>query len=321
MRKRLYMALILGTILFSGSCKKDLLHWQQVQRLTSNSTDRLNHIRFMNDSVCLIAGGEIYNRAAVLRSADGGYTWTANSYPQAGKAMFGMGVSPEGSVYLCGVDGTVLHSKDNGVSWQFGRINDWQHYVGASFISPDTGIFVSTVLQRQGTITQVDSNFNIIDAHTFLFGINDIYMTSPSTGYVIGYGTVLKTTDYRKTWNFLNVNGDNFTAMDIHGNEMWLCGYNGGVYHTADAGNSWTTYRDGNDFTKPRYHILDIVFNNYQKGWAVCDDGRMIYSDDGGRHWMEYDRFTTSALRSIAICPNGDLLAAGDDGAIFRLTP
>jgi hypothetical protein len=34
---------------------------------------------------------------------------------------------------------------------------------------------------------------------------------------------------------------------------------------------------------------------------------------------MEYERFTSKTLRSIAMCYDGNLLMAGDDGVIFRI--
>lgn len=317
MKKFLPFALLL----LLGSCKKDLLHWQKVQRINTHTAYRLNHIHFTDANTCLIGGGEIFNQAIVLRSADGGFTWVLDSFPQVGKAMFGLGTAPGGAIYMCGVDGTVLHTADTGKTWQFDRINDWQHYVGVSYATPDTGVYVSTVLQRQCTITEVDNQFNIISSHTWLFGLNDVYMTSPSTGYVIGYGAVMKTTDHRKTWNFQDVKGDNFTAMDIHGDEIWMCGANGSIYHTTDGGGKWHTMRNGNDITIPHFVLYSIVFKDSQHGWACGDDGKVIYTDDGGSHWMEYDQFTTAALRSIVLCPNGDLLTAGDNGQMFRITP
>jgi photosystem II stability/assembly factor-like uncharacterized protein len=259
--------------------------------------------------------------STMLRSTDGGYTFTATTDTDAPKEMYGMGVSANGTMYLCGVDGDVLRSRDQGLSWQFNRIGDWLHYFGGTFITPDTGIFVSSVLQRQGTITRIDSNFHIIDEQTFNFGMNNIYVVDANTAYLIGYGTVMKTTDRGSTWQFLNVANDNFTAMDIHGEEIWLCGYAGSVFHSTDGGQNWHRQRDGNDFTLPRYSMLDIVFKDRLNGWAVCDNGKMLYSNDGGNHWMEYDQFVTSALRSIALCPNGDVLVCGDNGNIFRLTP
>ena len=319
--RRPHLVYFIIAIFFLAGCKKDLLHWQKVQQLTSNTTMRLNHIQFMGDNTCIIAGGIEFDQSVILRSVDGGYTWSSYSDTDAKKEMFGMGLSPNGIIYLSGVDGDVLHSKDSGKTWQFNRINNWDVYYGGYFPSPDTGIFVSTVLQRQCTIARVDSNFNFIDQQTFLFGLNNIYMTSARTGYIIGYGTVMKTTNTGTTWNFQNVDNDNFTAMDIHGDEIWMCGFNGGIYHTTNGGNNWQRLRNGNDVTLPRYYLWDIVFKDEQNGWAVCDNGKVIHTDDGGQHWEEYDQFTTNALRSIAVCPNGDLLAAGDNGSIFRIIP
>ena len=308
-------------VFFTNSCKKDVFYWQKVQQLKSYTTGQLNHIHFSNDSICVIEGGIQWQQSVVLRSIDGGYTWTPNTFSSVPIEMYGMGVSTNGNIYLSTDYGNILHSKDFGETWQYNRIQDYLGYVGGTFPTPDTGIFVSTVLQRQCAITRVDSNFNILDRQTFQFGLNNIYMVSSTIGYVIGYGTVMITTDRGNTWNFQNVDGDNFMAMDIHGKEIWMCGYMGSIYHTTDGGATWQRQRNGNDVTLPRYYLMDILFTDEQNGWAVCDNGKVIHSDDGGNHWAEYNQFTTSSLRSIALCPNGDLLMAGDNGNIFRLTP
>lgn len=314
-------SVIVALLLFSFcSCKKDLLHWQKVQQLTSNTTSRLNNIKFISNDICLIAGGELFLNSTVLRSTDGGYSWAANSYPDAAKGMYGFSFSAEGVIYLCGIDGDVLHSSDSGQTFQFNRIGDWEYYVGASFPTPDTGIFVSTHLNSSGSITRVDRNYTIIDKLELAFGTANIYMTGRDTGYVIGYGAVLKTTDRGNNWRYQDPADDKFTCLDIKGNDMWLCGYAGSVYHTDDGGAHWDKRRNGNDITLPRYRMLSIVFKDKNKGWASCDDGTVVYTEDGGHHWSEYDRFTTMALRSIAICPNNDLLVAGDGGVVYRLT-
>jgi len=320
MQRSQFLLFIFLLVAFSA-CKKDLLQWQKVQQLNSNTTARLNNIHFVSDNVCVIGGGIQWQQSDVLKSTDGGYTWTDNSYPAATAEMIGMGVSTNGEIYLSGVYGNILHSKDSGATWQYSRINDYLNDVGGTFATPDTGIFVSSVLQRQCGITRVDSNFNILDEQTYQFGLNNIYMISSSVGYVIGYGTVMITKNRGNTWNFQNVEGDNFEAMDIHGEEIWMCGYMGSVFHTADGGNNWQRLRNGNDITLPRYNLLNILFKDSLHGWAVCDNGKVIFTDDGGNHWEEYNQFTTTALRSIALCPNGDLLVAGDYGTLYRISP
>lgn len=287
--------------------------------MESGTDTRLNNIAFLDDSTCIIAGGTTFDRSTIVRSTDGGYNWVADSSGDAPKEMYGMGVSASGTIYLSGIDGDILESRDKGRSWQFHRIDNWLVYKGGSFPTPDTGIFVSSVLQRESTITRVDSNFKILDEQTFQFGLNNIYIINASTSIVIGYGVMMKSIDNGATWSYLDIDGDNFTAMSVIGNEMWVCGAAGSIFHSSDGGNHWERFRNGNDLTRRRYMLRSILFTSPQTGWAVGDDGLVIYSQDGGRNWMEYKPFTTNHLRSIAACPNGDLLMAGVNGGLYRI--
>jgi photosystem II stability/assembly factor-like uncharacterized protein len=307
-------------VLLSGGCKKDLLHLHKVQRLNSTTNIRLNQIFPFGNNTYVICGGRQFWESEMLRSTDG-YNWTSDSSTDAPKEMYGGSVSPNGQLFICGIDGDVLHSVDTGKTWHFNRIGNWEVYFGGGFPTPDTGFFVSSILQRGGSIVRVDGNFNIIDEQQFQFGMNNVYMVNRDTGYVIGYGAVMKTTNGGNTWNFLSAANDNFTAMDIHGSEIWLCGAAGSVFHTTDGGNNWARLRNGNDFTLPSYNLRCILFKDELNGWAAGDNGKLIRTDDGGHHWSEYDQFTTSAIRSIVFCDNGDLLLAGDDGILFRVTP
>ncbi len=317
--RSLQLFVIISICVALGSCKKDLLHWQKVTQLNSNTHSQLNHVKFLNNRICIACGGVTWSQSNVVISVDGGYTWASDTFSSPQIEMFGMGISANGSICLSGHNGEILYSKDSGSTWQHKQISNWLEYVGGSFVTPDIGIFASTVLQRQSAITRVNSNFDILDEQTFQFGLNNIYMVSSSAGYVVGYGTVMITKDRGNTWNFQNVQGDNFEAMSILGNEIWMCGYMGSIFHTTDGGSNWQRQRNGNDVTLARYYLLDILFKDAQHGWAVCDNGKVIYTDDGGNHWEEYTQFTTNSLRSIALCPNGDLLVVGDNGSIFRL--
>jgi len=306
-----------------SSCKKDLLHWQNIQMLNSNTTSRLNKIKFVDNNTCIIGGGEKFLQAEVIISTDGGYTWTSNSFLTIGKGMYGLGVSPGGRVYLSGFDAKVIYSPDKGLHWQTGYVSEYAYYVGVSFPSENVGYMVSTIGQDSGTIVRVDSNLITSYVKKYKAGLNDISMADPQTGYVIGYGIVLKTSDSGNSWSYADITGnDNYTGIDVHNeNDVWLCGYSGGIFHTVD-GISWNWVRNGNDFILPKYHLLAIAFKNDNvHGWAVGEKGMLIATDDGGHHWEQYEQFTDNPLRSIVICPNGDLLVAGDNGTLYRITP
>src|SRR5579872_2655173 len=113
MRRLPYLFFLLA--IFFSSCKKDLLHFQTVQKLnTYTDSDRLNKIVFVTDQIGFVIGGERLTDAIILSTHDGGYTWQKNSFPIAGKGLYDMAVSPWGVLYAVGFDGKLLHSYDTG---------------------------------------------------------------------------------------------------------------------------------------------------------------------------------------------------------------
>ena len=315
-----YIIFILITTLFFGACKKDLLHWQSVQELNSHTNSQLTNIHSLDGTTFIGAGGDIWSKSVIIRSTDGGYTWTCDSVPACMLEMYGMSIADNGTLYLSGFNGSVLISKDSGLTWQYKFLGNWLEYFGGTFVTPDTGIFISSVLMRQSTITRLNATFKKIDDQTYQFGLNNIYFTSQNTGFVLGYGTIMKTTNRGNTWQYLDVSGDNYTAMAVLNDDIWVCGSNGGIYRSTDAGNHWQCLRNGNDITHPHYSLRTIYFINPREGWAAGDDGKVIYTRDGGDHWSEFDRFTTSSIRCISPCPfTGDLLICGDNGRLFRV--
>lgn len=320
MRKLSCIVLVLTIALF-GACKKDLLHLHSVQKLSGAADgDRLNKVLFINDSIGFIAGGQRFADAVILSTRDGGHTWQRQTFPAAGKGMYDITLSTNGVLYACGFDGKILRSYDTGRTWLFSQI-EYFAFTGIAATDPGHFIAVGGVSFSSGVREYADSNGNVTRRDSFAYQFNKIQMVSPTVGYICGYGIAQKTTDGGNTWSFLNVLNDNFTCMDIHGDELWMCGYNGGIYHTSNGGYNWERLRNGNDFTVPAYHLQSIAFRDSRHGWAAGEGGKLIYTDDGGHHWAEYDQFTGSNLFCVTITPAGDLLVTGDKGAIYRITP
>jgi photosystem II stability/assembly factor-like uncharacterized protein len=79
--------------------------------------------------------------------------------------------------------------------------------------------------------------------------------------------------------------------------------------------------RTGSNLSLPNYQLWDLLFVSAQKGYAVGEKGLVIYTDDGGEHWMEFAPFTRNNLRFISLCPDGKLLVGGENGCLYRLEP
>ncbi len=319
MRIKSLILCFLCLVLFS--CKKDLLHWQSVERIETNTNNRLNKIVLHPDGTGVIAGGNKFAKADLLLTRDNGRTWENLPDPGAGKGLYGAARSPNGNYYMCGIDGKIVYGTPDD-DWKYVKLPFWNFYVDLDFGSAEKGVLISTLVSREGTVAFIDAAGNYSGGQVFPFGLNDVEMVDGATGYISGYGVVMKTVDSGHTWEWLAVENDNFTALHTRGQtEVWTCGYNGSIFSSVDGGNTWKRLRNGNDITIPRYRLLDILFVDAQHGFAVGEEGLFIYTDDGGEHWMEFDRFTEGALRSLALSNDGSIMVCGDNGGLFRVVP
>ena len=320
LKKGPFLYFIILGVLYLQSCKKDMLHLQNVQKIESNTGNRLNSILFINDSVGFIAGGQRFDSCTMLTTRDGGYTWTKMSFPEAGKELFGISQSSTGTIYACGYDGKLLYSADNGQQWTFRQL-EYDPYKKVVFPTADKGILIGGISFEAGFITHITAQGDIEKRDSLKYELNDIKMLNNHTGFICGYGVVMRTNDGGDTWQIQNIKGDNFNSIASYNSDTWVCGYNGSVFHTSDGGATWEKQRNGNDISQVSYHLLAILFKDAMNGWAVGEKGAVLHTDDGGNHWSQYDNFTPNDLQSIVLAPNGDIMVAGDNGTIFRLKP
>ena len=316
----LYSVLVVFILFCFSACKKDLLQSRSVQKIESNSdTDRLNKILFINAGDGFIVGGKWYTEALILSTKDSGNTWQRKAFPNVGQLLNGATLSPSGAVYATGFEGKLMHTLDTGSNWEFFQLRHY-YFRDLAFTDAAHAVVIGGISFSDGLLQLIDSAGNVLQTDTTYFQLNQVKMISPTTGYICGFGAVIKTTDGWQTWQFLKVQGDDFMAMDIHGDEIWLVGNNGSVFHSTDAGANWARLRNGNDITLKSYHLMDIKFKDSQHGWVAGEEGALLYTDDGGHHWMQYNQFTTNMLTSIALTADGRLMVVGDNGSIYRLS-
>ncbi len=306
-------------LLAATACKKNKIEPADAVKIETGTTARLNRVQFINDSVCIAVGGERFLTAEMVSSYDGGTTWTKTSHPDAGKGLYGMTVSGN-TVHACGVDGKLMTSKDAGKTWGLHQMNYWRFFNSMAVADAGQRIMVATDGQNSGTIFRIDSTYNIIDTAYFKFGLNDIAMATPATGYLTGFGAVLKTTDGGVTWNYLDVKNDNFMAVhSLNEQELWVVGYRGTILHTTDGGANWDKLRNGNQLVQKNYLMLNVLFKDASHGWICGEEGLLLQTTNGGQDWKQYDKFTDNALRDMALTPDGHLIVVGDNGTMYKV--
>lgn len=310
--------LCIWSCLLAG-CKKDVLRWQSIVRLQAGTTDRLNQIFFLTDSLGFIPGGERFNRGIILKTVDGGASWQLRSFPEAGKQLYNVCEAPDGALYAIGFDGKLLRSTDSGDSWTFHQI--WfQPYKDIYFPTVKDGLVIGGVSFGTGYKAPVNSTGGYGGYDSLYFELNDLEMVNPQIGYLAGYGVVLRTDDSAHTWQEQDIRNDNFTQVFAASRDVaWVCGYNGSIYKTGNGGRNWECMRPANSAFGLKYRLLAITAFSDREIMACGEEGCVIYSDDAGAHWMEFDRFTSATLRSVQAMRDGSILICGDGGGLYRL--
>ena len=317
--KRTYFYIPLLLLLLTA-CRKEKLHWQKVERIETYTTDRLNSVLFINGQTGFAVGGERFYKTTILTTNDGGISWQTKNYDEAGKSLYGIARRYDSALFSIGFEGKLFSSADNGQNWNFHQLANWMPYKDIAFVEPGTGIIIGGISFNYGCMAYIGLDNQTFRFDTTAYELNDIEMINNRTGYIAGCGVVMKTTDNAATWQLLEVKNDNFTAVhSLNENELWVCGYNGSIYHTIDGGKNWDKQRNGNSILQPRYRLLDILFIDAQRGWAVGEGGIVVYTNDGGNNWKPYEHFTNNALRCITPTPDGNLVVVGDNGTMYKL--
>lgn len=318
MSRYLFIGLIIAAATIGG-CKKAKLKWSQAEKIESYTDSRLNKILFSNSGKGFIAGGKRFEAANILTSNDNGSSWNLGNYPEAGKALYGIAQSSTGRLAVTGFDGKLLISDDDGDNWTLQQLSPWYSYKDLVLFSDNSGIVIGGNSFNSGIILRVDATGVVTNYDSMSIEFNKIVMTDEMTGYITGYGVVMKTTDGGNTWSYLDIRNDNFTGIHIIGNEIWVCGIAGSIFHSTDSGNSWDKLRNGNSVTNGNFTLKDIYFADNMLGWAVGEKGLVIQTTDGGNSWTRYETFTKKALHDICPTPDGHLMVAGDDGTLYKL--
>jgi photosystem II stability/assembly factor-like uncharacterized protein len=310
---------ILISLMALTSCKKDLIRPQRITRLESHTGNRLNSIRFINDSTGFIAGGNRFLQADVLITRDGGATWVRADLPETDKELFGITLSPSGAVYIIGFDGHLLRSYDEGRTWKHTQLR-YESYKAIAFSNAAQAHCAGGISFNRGDALSIDSSGTVLDHDSLGYELNDIVLLPGGSGFRCGYGAMQYTKDGGKSWQWANINNDNFTSLYVRSAEIaYACGGEGSICMTSNGGKDWTTLRNGNDLTRRKYRLRDLIFTDVIHGYAVGEGGKVIHTDDAGRHWSELEHFTDANLHGISRCPNGDLLICGEGGEIWRI--
>lgn len=258
---------------------------------------RLASVWFVNERCGWIVGGagEPYSEAShavVLRTMDGGATWSAVPelrMPRLWRVKFfdaerGVAIGEATPAAPSGVYAT----HDGGRQWQALPASDAGGWQTGDFIDPNTGA-VAGAFGRFANVLERRVNLSPLATPT-LRTMRAMRLAPPLGGWLVGDGGLVMTTrDLGRSWQTTvgalpNGVSDHFDFYGVaaHGAQVWIVGAPGSrVLHSSDGGQTWDSVDTGH-----RAPLRAITFVDGEHGWAAGELGAILATGDGGRTWQ-----------------------------------
>ena len=129
------------------------------------------------------------------------------------------------------------------------------------------------------------------------------FLPNGQTGYVVGQGRVLKTTDGGANWGSLSLSGSvQAVTFPVNDDTGFAAASGGRVYRTIDAGTSWQR-----ETTGVTIDLRGLCFpHNNLTGYVVGGDtsGLILKTTDAGRHWVSQTVNDTLPLEDVSFPEN-----------------
>ena len=264
---------------------------------------------------------------AIYHSADGGATWKDQKSGVNGLLADGVFLNSKQG-WVAGINGTVLHTADGGQSWVRQKTGTDKHLFSVSFVDGNNGWAIgewNTIIHTAdgGKTWELQSE----EQDKVL---NNVLFTDAQNGWIVGeQGAILQTTNGGKKWEPVipktferatvedeleNPRPAIFGIFALDKNTIYLCGMDGVILRTADAGATWEQCS-----TDVKLGIYSISIKG-SMGWGVGDKGTYVVSTDGGKTWKQQEDVikTKTWLRDVVFITPEKGWVVGASGTAVR---
>ena len=314
MKKQL-AAFFLFALVFS-SCKKERIELL-IHEIDTGNDYQLYDVSFLNDSIGFISGGKRYEIGVLLKTREGGNTWTAadSVIPKASYCHFFFNEA-EGCV--AGYDSWYAATADSGKTFSTATAGNYRPINDIAFYDRLHGVRVQGDGYTSGYIAYTEDGGNTWRDSSYINNMRAVQYTDAQTVFACGYGVIYKSTDGGKSFFPLDVRGDFFTDLDFPtATTGYFAGYQGMILKTTDAGSTFKKIMHENTFFEKREHFEAIKFWNENVGYAIGDFGLMYATDNGGDTWKKVSAFTDANLRDLHLFSANTGVVVGDEGKVF----
>lgn len=288
-----------------------------------------------NTSIVYAGTGELsfssssYYGAGVLKSVNGGATWTQTGSP-AGAPFAGPFSSGLGGMYIGGM---AIHPSDPNVVFVSAR----------RFSNSGSGIYRTTDGGNNWTevlLTNPNTGAGMPAGSAIQYrpGITSVlYAGFGNTGSSAGSAGMWRSTDGGTTWSQLggglptsNVGRVEFTISVSNPMVMYVAiqdtgevggsfGALLGLYKSTDGGDTWTKLTATPDFCSPQcWYDMVVAVSPVNPNLIFAGGISMYRSSDGGSTWETEAAGLHVDQHAMAFSPDGSRLYLGNDGGVYR---
>jgi len=228
-------------------------------------------------------GWAVGNGGIAIHTTNGGDSW-AQTTPGS-LALNGVFFIDVNHGWLVGDSGKILRTTNGGANWTTSTPTSAALY-GVYFIDNQLGFAVG-----KGVMLRTQNGGAVwTSASPTTQTLRDVHFVSSQVGFAVGTGgVVLKSTNGGTTWQTTTeTSSDLYSVFFADATTGWAVGEAGVVLSTTNAGANWSEQRVGSSILRSVYFVDD------QNGWAVGQGGTVIETSDGGAQWEVTNPASTS---------------------------
>lgn len=323
MKKQLLSGLIIGATLFAQVATANIWKWVA---LTSGTANTLWGVQFLDANNGFACG----NAGTVLKTTDGGTTWTpinistSNPVRQVSFTSTTQGWAAVGDPGNYMTTGGLYVTSNGGTTWTpvtwtgspFANLSvqffsATSGYVGATHYTSGTG--TDTYYTSNGG-TSWTSNPANIDWNW----IYDMSFLNATTGWTVGdgltMGYIFHTTNGGTSWSYQDSTANFYYGIDFkNANVGYAVGGAGTIVATTNGGTTWSNQTSGTSV-----QLNGVSFASTTTGWTAGNTGTILITTNAGVAWSAETSGTSQNLNAIVCFDSNTAWAVGNGGTILK---
>jgi photosystem II stability/assembly factor-like uncharacterized protein len=270
----------------------------------------------------------------LLKTVDGGETWTTLHLPGADAMVNVMPISPNDGTLYVGSGGTVYKSETAGATWVRigppGRNGDMRDIA----VDPRDANTLYLPRRAYGIVKSTDRGATWLPINTGLNNVSVSLLSVPSTpGSEVVYATAVsgegtfRSTDGGETWENILEGGithpwaDELCVNPLDDSEVWEVADVAKVFRSPDAGDTWETAitPDGPGFRFGSVYALAPAPSDPDVIYALKNGFGIFRSRNGGRDWSFLHQSEIDYTYTLAVHPTDpDIVLSGYNPKPFQ---